>query len=180
MTHCDICDYDYNEREASACYDHDRLHELFTKRCAELGYTPRDSCARNALYQKAINLIQSYDFGSRIRGSMLLIRRNYDRSLHHAVIQGYHLEHPNFEEYLSMTFDSFKPIPVEIKAHFLEEYGCRRNEIAPGYSHWYPRGSGERAEQFEEYRKYDSKLQGVYVRPLGLLAAKKRNQRKHG
>lgn len=172
MTHCDVCDYDYNEKEKADLKEHDRLHRLFTDRSAELGYTPRGPNSRDVLYRKAINLIQAYDFGSRTRGSMLLIRRHFDRSLHLAIVQGYYREHPTFGEYLSMCFDSFRQVPIEIKAHFLEEYGSRRGEIAPGYTHWYPRNSEERTKQHEEYRLYDSKVRAEYVRPLSLLVSR--------
>ncbi len=179
MTHCDVCDYEYNEKEKADLKEHERLHRLFNERCAESGYTPRGPHSRDVLYRKAINMLQAFDFGSQIRGSMLLIRRHFDRSLHLAIIQGYYREHPGFEEYLSMCFDSFRQVPNEIKAHFLEEYGCRRGEIAPGYTHWYPRNSEERVKQFKDYRKYDSKVRAEYVRPLCLLERKKLLQWKH-
>lgn len=179
MTHCDICDYEYNEKEIADRNEHERLHNTFTQRCSELGYTPRGPHSRDVLYRKAINLLQAFDFGSQVRGSMLLIRRHFDRSLHHAIIQGHYREHPTFEEYLSMCFDSFRQVPNAIKAHLLEEYGCRRGEIAPGYTHWYPRHSEARQKQFEDYRTYDSKLQSEYVRPLSLLERKRRMRNKH-
>jgi hypothetical protein len=177
--YCNTCDHEYDDNDILEQTSHDTLHRRFEAACAELGYKPRGANARDGLQRKALTLLQSPDLGSQIRGSMLLIRRHYDRSLHAAILGGYHSHHPDFDSYISMVFDSFHQIPAVIKATFLEEYGQQRGEIAPGYSHWYLKNSDERKNQFLEYQLYDTKRNSEQVRKVSLLETKKRLLRKH-
>lgn len=178
-TQCSICDFIFDINDINECATHEEIHKHFEEICVKIDYKPRGAQARDDLHKKSITLLKLHDIASQIRGSMLLIRRHYDRSLHAAILGGYHNEHPDFESYISMVFDSFHQIPAVIKASLLEEYGQRRGEIAPGYSHWYLKNSVDRKKQFDEYKLYDSKRNSERVRKVSLLETKMRLLRKH-
>jgi hypothetical protein len=175
---CDVCDFIYDDCVLEEIEAHERIHDLFLSRCKELRYTPKGVIQREALYYKGIRLIKRFDLASQHQGALFLIQQHFNASLHAAVLAGFHKEHPDFESYIAMVFDSFRQIPDEVKKRLLEEYGTKRSEIAPGFVQWYPKGSAERIAQFQEYNDFDSKIHKTRKRVL-LHESLERSRRKH-
>lgn len=172
---CSICGYRYNMSSKADCGAHYVIHKFFLERSRkEALKVPMSRIAREEVYRKGINLIKQKDFASRYRGSLLLVERDFQQSLHEAAINGYYDLHPDFRAYLSMVFESYSQIPDDLKDLIREKIGQCDRVIAPNYIHWYPEGSNARENQFKEYEANHKRR-----RPLSLHAAAELGLKKH-
>ncbi len=180
LLRCNLCDYQYESMSIKDVSNHDAIHAVFLERGD--GVTkdiPLSAGDRENLYRKGINLIKESNLSSQYHGSLLLIKRDYNHSLHDAVINGYHEQHPTFDEYISMVFETYQQIPDRCKQQLREEFGSRRGEIAPNFVHWYPKGSRERDEQFLIYRRDYSNVHKTRRRLMLLHESSERGKLRH-
>ena len=141
---CTYCGFSFCMDVEGDPEKHREVHLQYEKAHHRLGalpesYRDRESSKKTA-YQnmKDTNL----NFDERIEAALQLIRAHFDRSLDAAVMGGYDIQHPNFNNYVAMAVvgDSYsKVIPDALITHIKKHFGEQLGHIDEGSSYWKPK-----------------------------------------
>lgn len=134
--HCRFCAYTFDGGLPEDIKAHGERHQHFEDALSTLGYLPEQYRERERTKRLGYDWMYSPHAHIQRHGALTVLLTHFERSLEHAIGNGYWPRHPYFDEYVACALPGANFIPAAVRQSLIEEFGERPGIIPPGHSDW--------------------------------------------